>query len=183
MGRNLVIVYGPPFSGTNSVAWALARSFPEKTAVLSADNRIAGAIAVPDADAGAELDMAHTQLRLLLANYLKNGYNTVVEGAFLFERDGGLLSYEAEIDQLVALMRHLATSSVVVRLTAPEAVLRRRAAAAGRAEAAVSGRLTAAYKDRYGVLSYTFDTETAAENTILETVRAALRDAGRQAVE
>jgi predicted kinase len=173
---NLVVIYGAPFTGKSTLAWELARLLDSKTAVVSTDHLATGAIAVPDTDAAAELDMAHIQLRLLVANYLKNGYNTVVEGAFIFERNGQLLNHEAEIDQLIALMRHLTNTSVIIRLDAPESTLRERAASAGRptgADAAI--RIAAEYKDRYGVHSYRFNTSTASANDIATRLR---EDAG-----
>jgi hypothetical protein len=70
--------------------------------------------------------MVHVQVRLLVANYLKNRYNVVVEGPFIFERDGRIHSYEREIGELAALMRNLATTTLIVRLKADEATLLKR---------------------------------------------------------
>jgi tRNA uridine 5-carbamoylmethylation protein Kti12 len=147
----LIVIYGAPFSGKSSLAWELARSLPGKTAVVSVDQLLTGAIAVPDSDAGAELEMVHIQLRLLTANYLKNRYNVVVEGPFLFERDGRVIDYQAEIGQLVALMRQLIQSQLIVHLEAPDDVTLQRARDAGREpEAAAALRLRDAYdKTRY----------------------------------
>ena len=129
-----------------------------KAAVVSADQLLEGAIAVPDADALAELEMAHIQLRLLVANYLKNRYHAVVEGPFLFERGGVLHSFEAEVDQLIALMRNLAAKTLVIRLDASGAVLMQRAQATGReAELATALRLRPAFKARYGNRLLAFD--------------------------
>ncbi len=163
MARRLVIVYGANAGGRSRLAWTLARSFDDKTAVVSAEGLLGGAIAVSDSDQRAELDMAHTQLRLLVANYLKNGYNVVVEGAFAFERDGIVLSYEAEIDQLLALMRNLAASNAVVRLkpAAGDDGLR---------------RLDAVYKDRSGVRSFSFEAD-ANEAMAIDALSRALREA------
>jgi hypothetical protein len=163
---DLIVVYGPPLSGKTSVAWQIARLLPGKSAVVSADQLIGGAIATPDEDRQAELEMAHTQLRLLVANYLKNRYNVVVEGPFLFERDDRLLSFEPEIDQLLALMRNLARRSLIVRLDVPEEVLRLRAEQAGRLDDLPAAlRIRAAARGRYGlrVLSYDVATQTPAE--------------------
>ena len=164
MALSLVVLYGPPFVGKSTLAWALARSFTAKTAVVSADGLLGGAIAVPDADALAELGLVHTQLRLLVANYLKSGYNVVLEGPFMYQRRGQLLDHEAEIDQLVSLMRHLAAKRLVVRLDAADKELRRRAAAAGRDIEAVL-RVSAAFKPRSGANARVFDTaaQSAAE--------------------
>ena len=145
----LIVIYGAPFAGKTTTAWRLARSLAGKTAVVSTDQLGGGSIAVSDPNALGELEMVHLQLRLLTANYLKNGYNVVAEGPFCFERDGVLLDFQAEIDQLVALMRHLARVSLVVRLTAGESTLHSRAAAAGKSEeGAAALRVAAAYRQR-----------------------------------
>jgi hypothetical protein len=156
---NLTVIYGPPLAGKTALAWELAGSMSGKTAVVSTDQLLGGAIAVPDANAAAELEMVHVQLRLLVANYLKNRYNVVVEGAFLYERGGEVHSYEADVDQLVALMRNLASRSLIIRLDAPEAVLARRAVETGREEElATALSLRAAFKARYGARLLSFDT-------------------------
>jgi hypothetical protein len=172
---SLIVIYGPPLAGKTSLAWTLARSFADKTAVLSIDQLLGGTIAVPDADPLAELEMVHTQLRLLVANYLKNRYNVVVEGAFLYRRDGRTVDYEADIDQLIALMRHLATRSLVVGLTADEATLRDRAASTGReSELDEALALRDAYKARYGVRAYSFNTTTEKQDDIATAISSAL---------
>ena len=175
MAGDLIVIYGPPLSGKTTLAWELGRRFAAKTAVLSSDQLLAGSIAVSDADAAAELEMAHTQMRLLVANYLKNGYHVVVEGPFLFERGGGLHSFEADIDQLVALMRHLTQHALVVRLTASAAVLRERAFGAGR-EATIESvlRQDAAFKARQGERFLQFDTSAQSAAEIATILRAAL---------
>ena len=85
---DLIVIYGAPLTGKSTLAGALGRSMPGKTAIVSTDYLVSQAIAVPDPDRAAELDMAHLQLRLLVANYLKNGYNVIVEGPFLFDEAG-----------------------------------------------------------------------------------------------
>ncbi len=159
MAKHLVVIYGPPFSGKTAVAWEVARAMAGKTAVVSTDQLLRGAIAVSDANEIAELDMAHTQLRLLVANYLKNGYHVVVEGSFAFDRGGVVLSYEAEIDQLIALMRMLTLRPLTVRLSASDAVLRDRSRSAGRPdEAETAVKISAAYKPRSGPGFRSFNT-------------------------
>ena len=171
----LVVVYGAPLAGKTTVAWELARSLPGKAAVVSTDQLTAGSIAVSDADAEAELEMAHTQLRLLVANYLKNRYLVVVEGPFSFEREGRLISFEHDIDQLVALMRHLAPRALVVRLNASEAVLRERALQTGReAELEPTLRMRTASKQRYGERFLSFDTDSMRPDEIASAVRDSL---------
>jgi hypothetical protein len=163
---DLVIVYGPPFAAGNDVAWAIARAMPGKSAVFSVDSLLEGAIAVPSEEPGAELEMAHGQLRLLVAYYLKHRYHLVVEGPFLFERAGALVSYESHIDQLLALMRNLVLRSLIVQVDASEVSLRERATAAGReSEAAAALRVRAAYRPRAGagVLAFNTGAHTAAE--------------------
>src|SRR5262245_15019151 len=126
-GSYLIVIYGAPFSGKTSLAWQVARGLSGKTAVLSVDHLVSGSIAVPDLDAAAELEMVHIQLRLLTANYLKNRYHVVLEGPFVFERDGRVFDYEAEIGQLIALMRQLVRESLIVQIEAPADVILQRA--------------------------------------------------------
>ncbi len=111
----LIVIYGTS-SINNEAAWHLAQRLPGKSAVLSLDQLIGGAIAQPSEDVSAELDMAHTQLRLLVANYMRNGYHVVVEGAFFYDRGGQVLRYEQDIDQLVALMRNMTRRALTVHL-------------------------------------------------------------------
>jgi chloramphenicol 3-O-phosphotransferase len=169
----LVVVYGAPLSGKTSVAWQLARTLPGKTAVVSVDQLTGGAIAQPSGDVASELDMVHTQVRLLVANYMKNGYHVVVEGPFYYEREGALHRYDQDIDQLVSLMRQMTQKALLVHLTAGDAVLAARAVAAGR-DAGVTGRIAAQYKQRYGSRSLSFDTEAAAAGEIADAIRERL---------
>jgi hypothetical protein len=111
----LIVIYGEP-AAIKAAAWELARSLPGRSAVLSFDQLLQGAIAQPAEDAIAEFDMVHIQARLLVANYMRNGYNVVVEGPFFYHRDGELHRYEQDIDQLVALMRQMTRKSLTVHL-------------------------------------------------------------------
>jgi hypothetical protein len=177
---DLIVIYGAPLTGKTTLAWELARSLEGPTAVISADQLLGGSIAVAGPDAAAELEMVHTQLRLLVANFLKNRYNVVVEGPFLYERDGAVIDYEADIDQLVALMRHLTARALVVRLTAPAAVLSSRAAAAGReGELGAAMRTEGAYKERYGVRFFRFDTSLKRHAAIVLEINHALESQQR----
>jgi hypothetical protein len=81
---NLVVIYGPPLAGKSSVAWELARRMGNKSAIVSGDGLLGGAIVVPDIDSLAELDMVTIQIKLMTANYLKNRYHTVVEAPFYY---------------------------------------------------------------------------------------------------
>jgi hypothetical protein len=146
MARQLVLIYGPPLSGKTTAAWQIARGLPDKTAVISADQILREVIAVPDADAAAELEMVHVQVRLLVANYLKNHYNVVVEGPFVFERDGRIHSFEREVGELAALMRNLVSSTIIVRLKADEATLLARGGPEG---ALAAGRIQDAYIEAF----------------------------------
>ncbi len=119
MASYLAVIYGTS-AANNQAAWHLARKLPGKSAVLSVDQLLGGAIAQPSDDATAELDMAHIQLRLLVANYMRNGYNVVVEGVFFHQRDGQTYRYEQDIDQLVALMRNMTRKALTVHLHAGE---------------------------------------------------------------
>jgi hypothetical protein len=173
----LTVVYGPPLAGKTTLAWELARTLPDKTAVVSVDQLLGGSIAVPDEDELRELEMVHTQLRLLVANYLKNRYHVVVEGPFCFETRGGLLSYEADIDQLVALMRNLARRAVIVKLDADPDMLRERARVSGReGELEAALRLRGAYRPRYGDRFRSFDSGTMAAGEIAAEARAFLTE-------
>jgi hypothetical protein len=111
----LVVIYGAA-AESRDTAWQLARTLPGKSAVLSVDGLLEGAIASSDDDGVAELDMAYTQLRLLTANYMRNGYHVVVEGTFFHERDGQTHRHEQDIDQLVALMRNMTRKALMVHL-------------------------------------------------------------------
>ena len=115
MASYLIVIYGEP-TASRDAAWQVARSLPGKSAILSLDHLLDGAIAQPNDDAVAELDMVHVQLRLLVANYMRNGYSVVVEGPFYYERAGELHRYEQDIDQLVALMRQMTRKSLTVHL-------------------------------------------------------------------
>ena len=174
---HLIVIYGPPFAGKSTLARGLAQSLPEKTAIVSADYLALEAIAVHDGAAFDEMEMVTTQVRLLVANYLKNGYNVVLEGAFSQVLDGELQHREQEMDQIAALMRNLAPSPLLVRLVADEGVLEERARGAGREneiEAAV--RINSAYKPRYGRWLQ-IDTGIATVDESIETLRERLKTA------
>lgn len=170
---HLVVIYGAPLVGKSAVAREVASSMKGKTALVSVDALLEDSIVVPDVDAYAELEMVHTQARLLVANYLKNRYNVVIEGAFYYERDGVLERHEQEIDQLVSLMRNLAPAPLLVRLSAPAERLRQRGEAIGRsAEVDVAGRIDAAYKARYGDRAVQLETgEQDVAGTAAEVLR------------
>jgi hypothetical protein len=144
------VIYGAPFCGKSALAWQVARGMSGKTAVISVDQLLSGSIAVPGQDAEAELEMVHIQLRLLTANYLKNRYHVVIEGPFLFERDGHLVDYEPEIGQLVALMRQLTAAALIVKLEVSPDVTASRASAAGRErDLAAALRVRESYQGLY----------------------------------
>jgi tRNA uridine 5-carbamoylmethylation protein Kti12 len=177
-GCYLIVIYGAPFSGKTSLAWQVARGLSGKTAVVSVDHLLTGAIAVPDLDADAELEMVHVQLRLLTANYLKNRYHVVVEGPFVFERDGRVIDYEAEIGQLIALMRNLVQGSLIVRLEAPPDVISQRARDAGREhDAAAALRLRDAYQGRYEGRALRLDSRAGPVDALAREVRGKLEQA------
>jgi hypothetical protein len=168
----LIVVYGAPLTGKSVLAREVAARLEGKTAVVSTDWMLEDAIVVHDGDAYAELEMVHTQARLLVANYLKNGYNVVLEGAFYYEREGRLHRHEQEIDQTLALMRNLAWAPLVVRLTASEPALRRRAEASAKTrDVAAAMRTDAAYKPRYGSRSLSLATD---ETNVAELADAVL---------
>lgn len=168
--RQLLLIYGPPRSGKTTAAWQVARGMTGKTAVISVDQLLAGSIAVPDMDVEAEFEMVHVQVRLLAANYLKNGYNVVIEGPFVFEREGRLFSYEREIGEIPALMRNLATSTLTLRLrTSPETLTERSDAAT----AASAQRIQDAYVEAFS-RRLVLDSDTLSPTEIAAKVRAAL---------
>jgi predicted kinase len=168
---HLIVIYGAPLTGKSTLAREVARNLDGKTAIVSADALLNEAIVGHDGDAYAELEMVHTQARLLVANYLKNGYNVLLEGAFYYERDGSLHRHEQEIDQTLALMRNLAWTPLVVRLTATEAVLSRRADASPRVQdVAAALRIEAAYKPRYGSRSLSLATDETPPARLAEVV-------------
>jgi hypothetical protein len=142
---------------------------------VSTDHLVEGSIAVAGRDALAELELAHTQLRLLVATYLKNRYNVVVEGPFYHERDGALHAFEADIDQLVSLMRNLAQRALIVRVDASEEATASRAAASGReAEIPLSRRIRSAYRARAGARFLSFDSDSLAVDEIARRITKAL---------
>jgi chloramphenicol 3-O-phosphotransferase len=157
---HLVVIYGAPLTGKSSLAREVAGALEGKSAVVGVDAMLEDAIRVHDPDGRAELEMVLTQARLLVANYLKNGYHTVLEGAFYYERDGVLHRHEQEIDQTLALMRNLARSPMVVRLSASAETLQRRADAGDRPrDVAGALRIDAAYKQRGGSSSLHLTTD------------------------
>lgn len=170
MARQLILIYGPPRSGKTTAAWQIARGLDSKTAVVSVDHLLNGAIAIPDADTAGELEMVHVQLRLLIANYLKNHYNVVVEGPFIFEREGRLHSFEREIGELTALMRNLTTTTLILRLKADEAVLRERS---DPATASAALRVQDAYIESF-THRLTLDSGTMSPEEISAKVQQAL---------
>lgn len=156
MASYLVVIYGVSPAGKDT-AWRLARTLPGKSAVLSVDQLLQGAIAQAADDAAAELDMVHTQLRLLTANYMKNGYNVVVEGAFFYQRGGELHRYEQDVDQLVALMRQMTRKALTVHVRA----------------ASGEGSVFE-YKQRYGSGAMSLDSAIAGVEEMAEAIREKL---------
>ena len=148
---HLVVIYGAPFTGKSSVAREVAGMLGAGTALVSVDALLGESIVVAGPDVVPELEMVHTQARLLVANYLKNGYHVVVEGAYYYERDGVLHRHEQEIDQLISLMRNLARAPLIAGLSASMKTLHQRAADCGRpGEVETALRIAEAYKPRYG---------------------------------
>ncbi len=175
---HLIVIYGPPLSGKSSLARAVAGALDAKAAVVSTDAMLDDAIRVHDRDVFAELEMVHTQARLLVANYLKNRYHVVLEGAFNYERDGVLHRREQEIDQILGLMRNLASSPLLVRLSAaPETLRRRIDDAPGLRDAEAALRIDAEYRQRYGNRALVLPTdETPVEDLAIEVTGRLLAD-------
>jgi hypothetical protein len=166
----LVVVYGPPLSGKTTAALQIAGSVDGKSAIVSVDQILDEAIVQADADALAELEMVHTQVRLLVANFLKNGYHTVLEGPFAFESDGTVINYERHIGEIVGLMRNLASTTLLVRLRADEVTL---ASRGGLDEARAAKRIDAEYRESFG-RTLTLNSGTMTPLEIAAKVRQAL---------
>jgi shikimate kinase len=176
MPNHLIVIYGPPLSGKTTLAWEVARALGEKSVVVSVDQLLNGTIAVADEDAQAELDMVQVQLRLLVANYLKNRYHVVLEGPFIYDRGGRLHNFESDIDQLIALMRHLTDEALIVRLDASTETLAARAQSDGRAaELEPSLRIRDAFRSRSGARYQAHDSSSESVEQISRSVLAALQ--------
>jgi hypothetical protein len=144
---------------------------PERTAIVSTDYLLSEAIAHGDRDRGAELDLVHQQVRLLVANYLKFHYHTIVEGPFVFERGGDLVSYEAHIDQLLALMRMMTLRKMIVKLGASDEELARRAEQTGReSELALSLRIRESYRTRVAPEMRSFNTGAHSPDELVQSI-------------
>jgi hypothetical protein len=173
---HLIVIYGPPLSGKTELAREVAGALDGKSAIVSTDALLDDAIRVHDGDVEAELEMVHTQARLLVANYLKNRYHVVLEGAFIYERDGFTYQREPEIDQILGLMRNLAWSPLLVRLTAEPSTLQQRADASPVArDAEAARRIDAAYRQRYGNRSLVFSTDASTPAALAAEVLERLR--------
>jgi hypothetical protein len=174
---HLVVIHGAPLTGKTSLAREVAGAIGDKAAIVSIDAMLGEAIRVHDPDPFAELEMVYTQARLLVANYLKNRYHVVLEGAFVHEREGVLHRHEQEIDQILALMRNLAPAPLTVRLSAADATLRQRNEAFEQPrdlEAVL--RIAAAYRPGHGGRSLELSTDErslqALAADVLERLRA-----------
>jgi hypothetical protein len=143
----------------------------EKAAVVSVDYLLHEAIASPDRDEGAELDLVHQQVRLLVANYLKFGYHCILEGPFVYERGGRIVNAESQIDQLLALMRMMTLRKMMVRLKTSEEDLARRAEQTGREdELAMAMRVEAAYRPRVAAELRTYNTSAHIPQEIVASI-------------
>jgi ribose 1,5-bisphosphokinase PhnN len=171
---DLIVVYGPPLSGKTTVARAVAAALPTKAAVVSLDG-LRAAIVAPGEDEATEIDFAYGQVRLLVANYLKNRYSVVVEGPYAYVRGGLVVNYEGEIEKLLNLMRTITLGTAVVELRAAPDLIAARAAATGReAELATAQRLAGVYLRRAGPSFRSFDTGGLAPDAIARAVVEAL---------
>lgn len=171
---DLIFIYGPPLAGKSTLARALGRAMPGKTGIVSVDHLLNEAIAQADRDRMAEIELVHQQVRLLVANYLKFRYHCIVEGPFVLEHEGIALNFESQIDQLMALMRMMTVRRMIVRLSASEEDLARRAEQTGReVDLAVALRATASYKPRIAMELRAFDTGV---HTTDDIVRSILED-------
>jgi adenylate kinase family enzyme len=173
---DLIVIYGPPLAGKSTLARELGRALPAKTAIVSADYLLDEAIAHRDDDAVAEIDLVHQQLRLLVANYLKFGYACILEGPFIYEREGRLLNFESQIDQLLALMRMMTLRRMIIRIGASDEELATRAARIGRgSELALATRIEAGYKERRAPELRVYNTGAHATDEIVTSILAELQ--------
>jgi hypothetical protein len=176
---HLIVIYGAPLTGKSSLARVVAGALDGKAAIVSTDAMLHDAIRVHDDDVFAELEMVHIQARLLVANYLKNRYHVVLEGAFNYDRDGARHRHEEEIDQILGLMRNLAWAPLLVRLSAGEDTLRRRAqAGSGPREYDVEAalRIETEYRQRYGNRSLVLSTDDSSIEDLSAEVIGRLAD-------
>ena len=175
---HLVVIYGAPLSGKTSLARELADALDDKASIVSVDALLDEAIRVHDRDAAAELDMVYTQARLLVANYLKNRYHVVLEGAFVHDRAGVLHHHQQEIDQTLGLMRNLAPSPLTVYLSAPDATLAQRVQASERPrDLAAVLRVSGAYRPSGGARSLELATDERGTSDLVSDVLARLTSA------
>ena len=88
----------------------------------------------------------------------------------------GVIDYQAEIGQLVALMRQLVNGQLIVHLEAPADVMSQRARGAGREGAAAAAlRLRSAYdKTRYANHALRLDSSAQPVDALAREVRARL---------
>jgi hypothetical protein len=153
----------------------VAKSLPGKSAVVSFDGLIEGSIAVRADDELSELEMAHTQARLLVANYMKNGYNVVVEGPFYYRYGLRLHRFEQDIDQLVALMRQMTSHALMVHVIASEETIKARAAEGWREDEADEAlELARLYKQRDSDIALLVDTSGLDVDGAADVVRRRL---------
>jgi adenylate kinase family enzyme len=172
---DLIVIYGPPLAGKTTVAGQLGRAMGEKTAVVSVDHLLNEAILSPDTDEAAEIELVHQQVRLMVANYLKFKYHCIVEGPFIYERGGHLHNFETQIDQLLALMRMMTLRKAIVRLAVGEEDMARRAELTGREhELALALAISAAYRDRTGPETLSYDTSAHQPEDVVASILSEL---------
>lgn len=173
---HLVVVHGAPLTGKTTLARAIAGAFDAKAALVSADGLLHESIPVHAGDASAELEMVYTQVRLLVANYLKSHYHVVMEGAFFHEIEGVLHRREQEIDRTLGLMRNLAPSPLLVRLDASPETLQERAGRANRLrEVEAALRIQDEYRQRYGNRFMELNTDARSVEDLARDVMGQLR--------
>ncbi len=127
--RYLVVICGPPLAGKSALAQHLGRGMPGKTAVIPHDDLLKRWIVIHDPDAQQEQSWMYVQVRLLVANFLRNGYSVIVEGTYLALHSGLLLSGFDQIGGLFGLMASLLSGSQLVVVEAPIEQLQARLAA------------------------------------------------------
>jgi hypothetical protein len=158
----LIIVYGLPRDGTADVARGIAAGLPSKTALVRQADLDGNAIVSHDADRAAELDMVYMQIKLLVSNYLRNGYSVVVDAPYLHEFAGETHSYEDEVEQLRGLMRAMPVTPLTVFLYGQQPV-------------DGSGRPQSAYNPRSGPGTLKFDVSRVSTDQVVETVTGIVR--------
>jgi broad-specificity NMP kinase len=170
---NLIVICGPPLAGKSNLAAALAEQVGDKTAVIPYDELLTRWIVVHGTDAEAEREMVLSQVKLMAVNYLKSGYNLIVEGAFADYHGSYVQDHTGEVKGLIGITAQLVRRNVIVVLRASEAALRQRADA-GSPDLEAALAIARAYEEWLpGAMR--LDTATLSRAQMVEATLRALR--------